>query len=133
MTDKLTAQDERTIAKATALIAANPSLKATAALRQLGLRSEPRIVRLRRALTAKAKSSIEEKHNTSRERGGQPQPLRANEPANVIKETVDQKQKQSQSSSWPMHQLLLAQFDMWKTMWRWTPLGMMLQTVNVKR
>lgn len=131
MTDKLTAQDEHTLAKAAALMAANPSMKATAALRKLGLRSEPRIGRLRRALTAKAKSSIQKKRTTTREHRGQPLPVRAHEPANVMKETVEP--RPSQSSSWPMHQLMLAQFDLWKTMWRWTPLGMMLENVNVKR
>lgn len=130
MTEKLTAQDELTLRKVAALIKADPSMKATAALRHLGLRSEQRIGRLRRALTAKARSSIEKKRSTGRDQGGQqPLPLRVQE-ANLKRETIEQ--RRSPSSSWPMDHLMVAQFDMWKAMWRWTPLGMMFQNAKVR-
>ena len=129
MPDTLTKQDKATLRKAAALIAATPSLKPSAALRKLGLRSEQRINRLRRALMTKAKTSVKRKRlpvpETARH---QTVPLRTDSSADVMSQPIEKKHRAV--SLWSANPIMAAQYEMWVTMLRWSPLGIMLGTSN---
>lgn len=125
MTAKLTKQDEATITKAMQLIAENDALKPTAALRKLGLRSEDRIKRLSRVVKQGQAQRPAKQEKAAKPGNVKNAALRASGASSVKREPAPSPVDRAGPTSLPYP--IAAQFDFWKAMMRWTPLGVMTE------
>ena len=136
MTGKVSEQDRAVVKKAAALMVRSPELKPTAALRELGIRSEQRIKRLRTALRTPTTHSSPQvskpaKNPKTSARTTKPAKTAALkvQGAAVRDALVAAAKRDVDNSTTPFAPVALvvdAQFALWKNLMSWTPLGIVM-------
>lgn len=135
MVVKVSEQDQAVVKKAAALMSKSPSLKPTAALQRLGIKSKPRIERLRAALTTKVSSirKAERKTNGKAQKPTKTAALRVAGKTDVKREALasmpvpHHAEDHDVASFSPIALAVDAQFAFLKNVMRWTPIGVMAQ------